>query len=101
MKRYDMGDSYLLWLLERVLATRRVHPRRRTITPPYAGKHSAQPSRKPAREPLEMPGRYRFHSTRPADFPRKANVPRRNAACLSLRLRGSVDHLVARQKDLL
>ena len=34
----------MLWLLERALATRRVHPCRRTITPPYAGKHSAQPS---------------------------------------------------------
>src|SRR5215472_817120 len=75
MKRNDIGDSYLLWLVERVLATRGVHPRRRTITPPYAGKHSAQPSRMPARQPLEMPGRYRFHSTRPADFSRKANVP--------------------------
>src|SRR5215831_2668955 len=44
MKRYDIGDSYLVWLLERVLARRGVHPCRRTITPPYAGKHSAQPS---------------------------------------------------------
>src|SRR6516165_11325164 len=75
MKRNDIGDSYLLWLLERVLATRGVHPRRRTITPPHAGKHSAQPSRMPARQPLEMPSRYRFYSTRPADFLRKANIP--------------------------
>jgi hypothetical protein len=36
MKRNDIGDSYVLaWLLERVLATRRVHPPKRTITPPY------------------------------------------------------------------
>src|SRR5262249_36165562 len=101
MKWNDIGDSYLLWLIERVLATRRVHPRRRTITPSYAGQHSAQPSRMLSRQPLEMPGRYRFHSTRPADFPRKAQRPRRNAACLSLQLRGGVDDLVARQKDLL
>ena len=46
------------------------HPRRRTITPPCAGKHSAQPSRMPARQPLEMPSRYRFHSTRPAPWKR-------------------------------
>src|SRR5215472_3266276 len=45
MKRNDIGDSYLLWLIERVLATRRVHPPKRAITPPYTGKHSAQPSR--------------------------------------------------------
>src|SRR5215467_10288856 len=44
MKRYDIGDSYLVWLLERVPARRGVQPCRRTITPPYAGKHSAQPS---------------------------------------------------------
>ena len=47
-----------------------VHPRRRTITPPYAGKHPAQRSRMPARQPLEMPSRYRFHSTRPAPWKR-------------------------------
>ena len=64
MKRNDIGDSYLLWLLERFL----VHPRKRTITPTYAGKHSAQPSRMPGRQPLEMPDRYRFHSTRPAPW---------------------------------
>ena len=45
MKRNDIGYSYVLGLLERVLAMRRVHPAKRTITPPYAGKHSAQPSR--------------------------------------------------------
>jgi len=66
MKRNDIDDSYLLWLLERFS----VHPRRRAITPPYAGKHSAQPSRMPVRQPLEMPSRYRFHSTRPAPWKR-------------------------------
>lgn len=63
-------------MLERVRARRRVHSPKRTITPPYAGKHSAQPSRArldaqetmPARKPLEMPGRYCFHSTRPAPW---------------------------------
>src|SRR5215470_9046409 len=44
MKRYDIGDSYVLGFFERVLATRTVHPPKSTITPPYAGKHSAQPS---------------------------------------------------------
>jgi len=29
----------------------------------------------PARQQFEMPGRYRFHSIRPAHFPSKANVP--------------------------
>ena len=49
------------------------------ITPPYAGRHSAQRSRvspvgrtknMPARQPLEMPGRYCFHSTLPAPWKR-------------------------------
>src|SRR5215475_3298671 len=71
MKRNDIGDSYLLWLFERVLATRGV------ITPPHARKHSAQPSRMPARQPLEMPSRYRFHSTRPAPWKRVKLVWRR------------------------
>jgi len=64
MKPNDIGDSYLLWLLERVLSasTQEDDP------PTYAGKHSAQPSRMPARQPLEMPDRYRFHSTRPAPW---------------------------------
>ena len=48
MKRNDIGDSYLLWLLERVLSasTQEDDP------PTYAGKHSAQPSRMPTRQPF-------------------------------------------------
>jgi hypothetical protein len=61
-------------LLERALRRGEcIHPSW-MIMPPYAGKHSAQPSRvspldtqkaMPVRQPLEMPGRYGFHSTRP------------------------------------
>jgi len=51
----------------------------------------------PARQPLEMPSRYRFHSTRPGGLSKGGQCPRREAACSSLQLRGSVDDLVARQ----
>ena len=42
-----------------------------------ATRHPASTYRKakPARQILEMPSRYRFYSTRPADFLRKANIP--------------------------
>src|SRR5215471_15485023 len=85
MKRNDICDSYLLWLFERVLATRGV------ITPPDARKHSAQPSRMPARQPLEMPSRYRFHTTRPAPWKptqvRKGRRGLRRGAAFDLRCR--------------
>src|SRR6516162_7500015 len=75
MKRNDIGDSCLLWLLERVLATRGVHPRGRTITPPCAGKHSAQRHVCRHANHWKCPVVIVSIPLAPADFPREANVP--------------------------
>ena len=64
------------WLLEPSPCDAESASTKRTITPPYAGKHSAQPSRvspvrrteRLCRHAMEMPGRYGFHSTRPAPW---------------------------------
>ena len=45
MNRNDICDSYVLGCSSGLLRRWRLHPPKRTITPPFAGKHSAQPSR--------------------------------------------------------
>src|SRR5215831_4090637 len=96
MKRNDIGDSYLLWLLERVPAARRalgpLLASRFLIVSQYDGDRTR-------RQSLEMPGRYRFHSTRPAPWKRVSvassvdrqskggvNFRRTTRRCFSVRL---------------
>src|SRR5215510_4621156 len=94
-KRNDIGDSYLLWLLgscdagsastqeddHAALCWRAL---RTTVT--YAGTPTIGNA-----QSLSFP----FHS--PGGLSKEGQRPRREAACLSLQLRGSVDDLVARQ----
>ena len=72
-------DSYVLGCFERVLATRRVHPpkgrsRRPMLASTLRNRHGSArldaQKDMPARQPLEMPGCYRFHSTRRAPWKR-------------------------------
>ena len=86
MKRNDICDSYVLGCSSGSLRCGEcIHPRGRSRRPMLASTpHNHHWSARfdcekdmPARQPLEMPGRYRFHSIRPAPWKRVGVASRR------------------------
>ena len=96
-KRNDIGDSYVLGCSSGSLRCGEfIHPRGRSRRPILESTlHNRHRSARldaqtdmPARQPLEMPGRYRFHSTRPAPEKRvgvASSVDRQSKAGVNFR----------------
>jgi hypothetical protein len=97
MKRNDICDPYMLGCSSGSLRCEEcIHPRGRSRRPTLASTlHNRHGSARfdaqrnmPARQPLEMPGRYRFHSIRPALWKRvgvASSVDRHSKGGVNLR----------------